>query len=139
MNNNIIKFIPKLRFYGFDNDWEQCKLKDTVKWSKGQNLAKAVLNEKNNGNDVIHYADLYKFNPVVYDVIHWTETNEGTLIPINSILFPMSDVTPFGLARTTTITKEGVKAGSDTLIGTINAKNDAQFISYQINKNYSTF
>ncbi|MFT8381555.1 restriction endonuclease subunit S, partial [Liquorilactobacillus satsumensis] len=113
--------------------WEQCKLGDIVKWSKGNDLAKSVLNETKSGEDVIHYADLYKFNPVVTNVIHWSESGQGTIIPENSLLFPMSDVTPVGLARTSTILKTGVKAGGDTLIGTISIEQIAEFISYQIN------
>ncbi|HGH0916047.1 TPA: restriction endonuclease subunit S [Bacillus cereus] len=126
---------PEMRFEGFTGDWEERKLKDIVKWSKGSNLPKSVLNESKEGDEVIHYADLYKFSPVVSYVIHWSDSGQGTVIPDNSLLFPMSDVTPVGLARTSTITKSGVKAGSDTLIGMIDEKNNSQFISYQINAN----
>ena len=115
--------------------WEQRKLGDIVRWSKGCNLAKVALNEEGQGKEVIHYADLYKFPPVINEVIHWSTSGEGTLIPDNSILFPMSDVTPVGLARTTTITKSGIKAGGDTLIGIIEKRENAEFISYQINAN----
>jgi type I restriction enzyme S subunit len=124
---------PEIRFPGFADAWEQRKLGEIVSWSKGSNLAKAVLNENKSGEEVIHYADLYKFAPVVHDVIHWSNSGEGTIIPDNSILFPMSDVTPVGLARTTTITKTAVKAGSDTIIGTVEDKQSAEFISYQVN------
>ncbi|PGE66900.1 restriction endonuclease subunit S [Bacillus toyonensis] len=126
---------PEMRFEGFMGDWEERKLKDIVKWSKGSNLPKSVLNESKEGDEVIHYADLYKFSPVVSYVIHWSDSGQGTVIPDNSLLFPMSDVTPVGLARTSTITKSGVKAGSDTLIGMIDEKHNSQFISYQINAN----
>ena len=127
--------VPKVRFANFEHEWEQCKLGKIVKWSKGNNLAKSVLNENKIGDSVIHYADLYKFSPVVADVIHWSESGQGTIIPNNSLLFPMSDVTPVGLARTSTITKTGIKAGGDTLIGTIDEGLIAEFISYQINAN----
>ncbi len=127
--------VPEIRFKGFSEDWEEKKLGEMVSWSKGNNLAKMVLNENAIGNAVVHYADLYKFSPVVYEVIHWSETEEGTIIPLNSLLFPMSDVTPSGVARTTTIVKKDVKAGGDTLIGTIEKDYHAEFISYQINAN----
>lgn len=126
---------PEMRFEGFTGDWVERELKDIVKWSKGSNLPKSVLNESKKGEEVIHYADLYKFPPVVSYVIHWSDSGQGTVIPDNSLLFPMSDVTPIGLARTSTITKSGVKAGSDTLIGMIDEKHNSQFISYQINAN----
>lgn len=126
---------PKRRFPGFTDDWEQRELGEIVNWSKGDKLSKEKLNESGNGEPVIHYANLYKFSPVIYDVINWSTSNEGRLIPDNSLLFPMSDVTPVGLARTSTITKSGVKAGGDTLIGTVDDFYSAQFVSYFINAN----
>ena len=134
------KNIPKLRFREFTGDnanaWELRKLGDIVKWKKGRKLTKAVINECGKGNEVIHYADLYKFAPVIENGIHWSVSEEGTLIPKNSLLFPMSDVTPGGLARTTTITKNNVRAGGDILIGTIKNGISAQFLSYYINLYY---
>ncbi|PIT47895.1 hypothetical protein BHC46_06365 [Snodgrassella alvi] len=127
---------PKLRFSGFIENWKSDRLGNLVIWNKGTNLAKSVLNSESNGHPVIHYADLYKFYPVIDEVIHWSESDEGNLIPENSLLFPMSDVTPKGLARTTTITKKNVKAGSDTLIATLSDKINAEYLSYQINANY---
>lgn len=118
------------------NAWELRKLGDIVKWKKGRKLTKAVINECGKGNEVIHYADLYKFAPVIENGIHWSVSEEGTLIPKNSLLFPMSDVTPGGLARTTTITKNNVRAGGDILIGTIKNGISAQFLSYYINLYY---
>ena len=124
---------PKLRFKGFNNNWIYEKLGKVTKWSKGTNLAKDVLNKEGKGNSVIHYADLYKFAPVVDGVIHWSEIDEGHIIPQNSLLFPMSDVTPNGLARTTTIIKANVRASSDTLIATISNEISAEYLSYEIN------
>lgn len=126
---------PVLRFEGFEEDWVTSKLKNIIKWSKGNKLAKSVLNSSKVGEKVIHYADLYKFGPVITDVIHWSESGQGTAIPNNSILFPMSDVTPTGLARTSAIDKSNIKAGGDTLIGTLSPDHSSYFLSYQINTN----
>lgn len=131
MNN-----IPKLKFKEFTNNtnkWKTVKLQDIVTWKRGKKLAKKELNTKHEGNPVIHYADLYKFNPVENTVIHWSTSSEGVLIPHNSLLFPMSDVTPTGLATTTTMIKDGIKASGDTLIGTIKQGYDARFISFYLN------
>lgn len=115
------------------NAWELRKLGDIVSWKKGTGLTKAELNSNKNGNEVIHYADLYKFSPVIFNVIHWSKKSEGTIIPDNSLLFPMSDVTPLGLARVSAIVRNGVRAGSDILIATVDKKHIAQFLSYEIN------
>jgi len=128
---------PKLRFPGYTYAWELRTLGDLTTWKKGSGLAKNTLNEDGEGSEVIHYADLYKFGPVITDVIHWSEVNEGIEIPKNSILFPMSDVTPYGLARTSTvISNTEIKAGGDVLIGKINDDVNSEFISYQINNKY---
>ena len=126
---------PSYRFAGYTEAWEQKKLGEIVSWLKGSKLSKDRLNKDKIGYDVIHYADLYKFSDVEYDVINWTDSEDGTIIPDNSLLFPMSDVTPKGLARTSTITKTGVKAGGDVLIAAVQ-NHLSVFLSYQINKNH---
>lgn len=124
---------PEIRIGNFVDKWEQRKLGDVLNWSKGDKLPKALLNKNQNGRPVLHYADLYKFGAVQKHVIHWSTSDQGRLIPENSILFPMSDVTPFGLARTTNLLVQGVMAGGDVLIGTTSKNISAQFLSYQIN------
>ena len=126
---------PVLRFKGFHDDWEQRKLGEIVEWSKGSGLSKDALNIQGIGVPVIHYADLYKFNSVQKEVIHWTMNDIGTKIPENNLLFPMSDVTPDGLARTSTVLQSNVKAGGDVLIAKLNKDILSTFMSYQINRN----
>ena len=127
--------VPKLRFPGFTGAWEQRKLGEVVEWSKGSGLSKDALNVQGKGIPVIHYADLYKFNSVQKEVIHWTMDDMGTNIPENNLLFPMSDVTPDGLARTSTVLQSNVKAGGDVLIAKLDKEILSIFISYQINRN----
>ena len=108
---------------------------EIVEWSKGSGLSKDALNIQGIGVPVIHYADLYKFNSVQKEVIHWTMNDIGTKIPENNLLFPMSDVTPDGLARTSTVLQSNVKAGGDVLIAKLNKDILSTFMSYQINRN----
>ena len=115
--------------------WEQRKLGEIVEWSKGSGLSKDALNIQGIGVPVIHYADLYKFNSVQKEVIHWTMNDIGTKIPENNLLFPMSDVTPDGMARTSTVLQSNVKAGVDVLIAKLNKNILSTFMSYQINRN----
>ncbi|WFA02819.1 restriction endonuclease subunit S [Limosilactobacillus fermentum] len=125
--------VPNLRFKGFTNDWVQRNLGDITAWTKGQGLPKEDLNEEKSGLEAVHYADLYKFSPVMHEVIHWTNSDDGRVIPNNSLLFPASDVTPVGLARTSTLKLSGVKAGGDVIIGHLDESIDSSFMSYQIN------
>ncbi|EOA7268596.1 restriction endonuclease subunit S [Enterococcus hirae] len=127
--------VPEIRFPGFTEDWEQRKLGDLTTWTKGQGLTKEDLNKERDGSEAVHYADLYKFSPVMHEVIHWTNSDDGRIIPDNSLLFPASDVTPVGLARTSTLRLSGVKAGGDVIIGQLNESINSSFMSYQINAN----
>lgn len=126
---------PQLRFAGFADAWEECKLGDITTWTKGQGLSKEYLNNERYGSEAVHYADLYKFSPVMQEVIHWTNSDDGRIIPDNSLLFPASDVTPVGLARTSTLRLSGVKAGGDVIIGQLSERINSSFMSYQINAN----
>ena len=128
--------IPELRFKGFEEEWKKEKLGNIITWNKGKELSKKYLNLNKAGTPVIHYADLYKFAEVTSKTIHWSTYNQGNAIPSNSILFPSSDVTPTGLARTTAVTCVGIRAGGDVIIGVLNKKVYNVFMSYQINKNH---
>ena len=132
MNAKQAKY-PQLRFKGFTDPWEKRNLGDITAWTKGQGLPKEDLNEEKSGLEAVHYADLYKFSPVMHEVIHWTNSDDGRVIPNNSLLFPASDVTPVGLARTSTLKLSGVKAGGDVIIGQLDESIDSSFMSYQIN------
>lgn len=125
---------PKRRFKGFTDAWEQRKLGEIGKWYKGIGGTKDDLNTKQSGRMFVHYADLYQTSEFLSNVVHWT-INEtiGSLIAPNSILFPMSDVTPYGLARTTSCKLKDVRAGGDVLISTIDTNIDSDFVSIYIN------
>ncbi|MBY5020894.1 restriction endonuclease subunit S [Streptococcus suis] len=126
---------PALCFQGFEDDWEEVKLGEIVVWEKGSGLSKSDLNIEDRGGKVIHYADLYRYKEVITEIFHSSESIEGKAIPLNSLLFPMSDVTPQGLARASSISIEGVRAGGDILIANIK-DNSSIFLSYQVNANY---
>ena len=129
------EMVPKVRFSSFTDDWEERNLGDVTTWTKGQGLTKEDLNEERDGSEAVHYADLYKFSPVMHNVIHWTNSDDGRIIPDNSLLFPASDVTPVGLARASTLRLSGVKAGGDVIIGQLDESINSSFMSYQINAN----
>lgn len=126
---------PNLRFKGLADTWKKETLKEVSQWSKGQGLPRKDLNTYGKGKEVIHYADLYKLGPVIKGVIHWSTSKEGRKIPTNSIIFPMSDVTPTGLARTSAVVKDGILAGGDVLIDNLSSKIQSKFLSYEINAN----
>lgn len=125
--------VPRLRFSGFGGEWKKVKLGDISKCKKGHGLSKDDLSYENDGNKVIHYADIYKFSAIVNKVIHFSNSDEGVKIPKNSLIFPMSDVTPDGLARTSYVNDSNVYAGGDILIFTMDDSVMAKFLTYMIN------
>lgn len=82
----------------------------------------------------IHYGELFtKYNEVIYDVFSKTNKKNGIISKSGDILFPASDVTPFGLGKASTILKENVVLGGDMHIFSPNKDIDSVFLSYQIN------
>ncbi|MCT4398848.1 restriction endonuclease subunit S, partial [Pediococcus ethanolidurans] len=128
------KIQPKVRFSGFTDAWEQRKLGDVVDWSRGEGLSKKYLNTKKNGIPAIHYADLYKFGPIMRQTLHFANSHTGKVLKEGDLLFPMSDVTPKGLARVVSVITNGILAGGDILIASPQ-KDFGSFLSYEINKN----
>ena len=83
---------------------------------------------------IIHYADLYKFAPIQKKVFHYTNHITSSPIPKNSLLFPGSDVTPDGLARTSTMDKENIYAGGDIIIANLSSTDiKSKFLTFEIN------
>lgn len=126
---------PRLRFSGFSGEWKNKQIGDISSSSKGNGLSKDDINEDRQGFPVVHYADIYKFDNIVSDVIHWSEKDEGKIIPNNSVIFPMSDVTPNGLAKCSVVKIQDVKAGGDVLIFSMKQGISAEYISYFISAN----
>lgn len=59
--------VPQIRFNGYSDAWEERKLGDITTWTKGQGLSKEYLNNERYGSKAVHYADLYKFSPVMQE------------------------------------------------------------------------
>lgn len=58
--------IPKIRFKGFTDTWEQCKFKDLFVKLQNNSLSRADLNDENGYAMNVHYGDvLIKFNEIL--------------------------------------------------------------------------
>nr|WP_245958027.1 restriction endonuclease subunit S [Psittacicella melopsittaci] len=126
---------PELRFPGFKDPWHTKTLKQLCEWSKGSDLQKDKLNYEGKGELALHYAQLFSFGNFIFpkDIVTYTESNEGVYIPLNSLLFADSCKTPSALAITSAIDTPNVRASSGTIIGSMNKRTDASFISFQLN------
>ena len=57
---------PRIRFKGFTEDWEQCKLGETFEYLQNNTLSRDSLNYKNPNVKNIHYGDiLVKFDEIL--------------------------------------------------------------------------
>src|SRR5574344_455370 len=131
MSNN--EKIPKIRFKGFTEDWEQRKLEDI-----GDNFSTGTLGYVDLSEDgkykCVLYGDLYtKFNERIFNVKSRTNT-EATKVEINDILFPTSTtVDNISLIAPSCVNQANIRVGGD-LFGIRPHKNiDGNFISYCIN------
>ena len=125
--------VPKLRFKGFEGEWEKVKLGEIGSWSKGRLLSKSDL-EKDGKYRCIHYGELFVFyGEVINNVISKTNINNGCFSQFGDILFPDSDVTPNGLARCSSVMIDNVVLGGGIIIFRLFGHNNSSFISYAIN------
>ena len=125
--------VPKIRFKGFTDVWEQRKLGDIGDNFSTGTLGYADLSEDGKYKCVL-YGDLYtKFNERIFNVKSRTNT-EATKVEINDILFPTSTtVDNISLIAPSCVNQANIRVGGD-LFGIRPYKNiDGNFISYYIN------
>ena len=126
--------VPKLRFKGFEGEWEKVLVGSLGTWSKGRSLSKSDLVDEGI-NPCIHYGELFvNYGEVINKVVSATNIETGCLSESGDILFPDSDVTPTGLARCSAIMLDGVILGGGINILRIGKNNYAPFVSYSINQ-----
>lgn len=110
--------IPKIRFKGFEGEWESRKLGEISDFAKGKGLSKSSI-DSNGNTPCILYGELYtKYDCYINKV--FSSTNEKIENPIltksNDVLLPTSDVTPNGLAKACSIYFDDIVLGGDILV-----------------------
>ena len=110
--------IPKIRFKGFEEEWESRKLGEISDFAKGKGLSKSSI-DSNGNTPCILYGELYtKYDCYINKV--FSSTNEKIENPIltksNDVLLPTSDVTPNGLAKACSIYFDDIVLGGDILV-----------------------
>ena len=101
-------------------------------WDKGQPFKKDSIVE-NGSRPCIHYGELYKYGPIIDRVVSLTNEVAIKKSKTGDILFPASDVTPYGLARCSALMIEGVLLGGDIIVLRISNDNSPEYVSYAIN------
>ena len=105
--------VPKIRFSGFTDDWEQRELGEMVSFSKGVGYSKADLRES--GTPVILYGRLYtRYETTISVVDTFVGAKEGTLLSRGGeVIVPASGETAEEISIASVVGKPGILLGGD--------------------------
>ncbi len=128
--------VPEIRFKGFTETWEQCKLNDICDFYRGQGLSWNDITTDGKYECVL-YGNLYTDYGMISNIVKFKTNN----IPTNAVyskhgdvLIPGSDTTPTGLARATSLEVENAILGGD--INILRPKyHNGSYLSLAINNN----
>ena len=127
------KLVPKLRFSGFTDEWNEVTLNDVATFSKGKGISKNDISDY--GIECVRYGELYtKYNEMIYNIESKTnlDKNELKLSEKDDILIPCSGETAIDLATASCIQKDQVAIGGDITV--IKTDQYAPFITYYLNQ-----
>ena len=107
------KRVPEVRFAGFTDDWEQRKLGESAKFSKGSGYSKNDL--RNSGTPIILYGRLYtKYETVIDDVDTFVEEIPNSVYSTgHEVIVPASGETAEDISRASFVAKSGILLGGD--------------------------
>lgn len=131
MSKNIN--VPKLRFSEFSGEWEEKKLDDIAKFSKGKGISKSDIVEDGN-LECIRYGELYtKYKETIIDIYSKTNLDKKDLIlsEYGDVIIPASGETQIDIATASCVLKDNVALSGDLNI--IKTKENGVFLSYYLN------
>ena len=129
--------IPVVRFKGFEDDWEQRKLNDVAKFSKGNGYSKGDLIEA--GTPIILYGRLYtKYETTISDVDTFVVAKDGSVYSKGGeVIVPASGETAEDIARAATVDKPGILLGGDLNVVMPNEEINSAFLAISISNGSS--
>ena len=124
--------VPKLRFPGFTDAWEQRKLESMATFSKGCGYSKSDLIDS--GHEVILYGRLYtSYETVISSVNTYVELNDKSAISVGGeVIVPATGESPEDIARASVVEKEGMALGGDLNIIRPKSSLDSVFLALSI-------
>ena len=124
--------VPEIRFKGFTDAWEQRKLGELVRFSKGTGYSKGDL--KKEGTPIILYGRLYtKYETVITDVDTFVEAKPGSVYSYGGeVVVPASGETAEDISIASVVEKSGVLLGGDLNIITPQSNIDSAFLAITI-------
>ena len=122
--------LPKLRFPEFSGEWEETKLGDVAKFSKGKGVSKSEISE-DGINECIRYGELYtRYGEVIESVFSRTNLNieKAVVSEANDVIIPASGETQIDIATASCVIKSGIMLGGDLNI--IKTIHNGVFLSF---------
>ncbi|QNP15766.1 restriction endonuclease subunit S [Bacillus pumilus] len=112
MSDKITKS-PQIRFAGFTDAWEQCRLGSVADFSKGNGYTKNDL--RDTGFPVVLYGRLYtKYETIINNVDTFVEMKDKSVISEgNEVVVPASGESAEDISRASVIGKPGLILGGD--------------------------
>lgn len=105
--------IPKIRFKGFEEEWNIAKIKEIAKFSKGNGYSKADLTQQ--GTPIILYGHMYtQYKSVITSVNHYVKIKPNSVLSDgNEVIIPSSEETPEDISIASAICKSNIIIGGD--------------------------
>ena len=105
--------VPKLRFPGFTEDWEQRKLGEIATFSKGNGYSKSDL--VSDGQPIILYGRLYtNYETTINKVDTFVELKDNSVISQGGeVIVPATGETAEDISRAAVIENQGIIIGGD--------------------------
>ncbi|MDO4804398.1 MAG: restriction endonuclease subunit S [Lachnospiraceae bacterium] len=124
--------VPEIRFPGFTAPWEQRKLGEMVRFSKGTGYSKGDL--KDSGTPIILYGRLYtKYETVISEVDTFVDAKENSVYSSGGeVIVPASGETAEEISIASVVEKPGILLGGDLNIITPSSELDSAFLALTI-------
>lgn len=127
-----LKVKPDIRYAEFTDAWEQRKLSELAKFSKGRGYSKGDL--IGGGTPIIHYGRLYtKYETVISEVDTFAVEKENTVFSKgNEVIVPASGESAEDISRASVVENSGVILGGDLNILKPKSEIDSVFLAIMI-------
>ena len=126
------KKVPKLRFPGFTDDWEQRRLGEVAKFYKGRGYSKSDLVDE--GTPIILYGQLYTDYKIEIDSAHTyaIKIERCVISQGREVLIPASGETAEEIVRASSVVTPGIILGGDLHIIEPTSNIHPTFLALQI-------
>lgn len=126
--------VPKLRFSGFEGEWEEKRLGSVAIFLKGRGISKEDISEGGK-NKCIRYGELYTtYNEIIKDVKSRTDVpaSDSLLSIKNDLLIPSSGETALEIATISSIKEDNILLGGDLNVIRLKEKQNSDFFAYYL-------